>query len=144
MVKKLTVKAFLLVKHNGKLLAHRVISSPKLRLIRPPGGHVEYGEESSDTIRREMREELKTGIKNLRLLGVLENIFRAEGKLYHEVDFVYSGDLRRMRIYSDKATEIVEKNNRRFNAFWVPIRDIMNGRETFVPRAMKQFLNKVS
>ena len=143
MTAKLTVKAFFLATNRGKLLVHKVVSTPKGHMIRPPGGHVEYGERTADTIKREMQEELRTGIKNLIFPGVMENLFRYAGKLYHEIDFVYGGELSRKEIYSNRTTEIVD-NGKRFNAFWVPIKDIRSGKETLVPGGIAKFINKVS
>jgi len=59
------------------------------RYARTLGGAVEFGERSEDALRREIREELGADIADPRLLGVLENIFRIEGRQWHEVVFVY-------------------------------------------------------
>ena len=46
-------------------------------------------EASSDTIVREMEEEISTRIKVLRLLWVVENFFEYFGKRLHEIAFYY-------------------------------------------------------
>jgi 8-oxo-dGTP pyrophosphatase MutT (NUDIX family) len=61
------------------------------RYARPLGGGVELGETSEQTIVREIREEIGAEIRNLSLLGVLENLFELEGEQRHEVVFVYDG-----------------------------------------------------
>jgi ADP-ribose pyrophosphatase YjhB (NUDIX family) len=42
---------------------------------RPLGGHVEFGEYAADTVRREFVEEISQELAEVRLAGVLENIF---------------------------------------------------------------------
>jgi ADP-ribose pyrophosphatase YjhB (NUDIX family) len=59
------------------------------RYARPLGGGIEVGETSAQAIVREIREEIGQEISDLRLLGVLENIFTCEGRRGHEIVFVY-------------------------------------------------------
>ncbi len=57
------------------------------------GGHVEFGESSSDAIVREVREELGVDLLDPQLLGVLENRFIYHRSPGHEVVFLYTGRL---------------------------------------------------
>ena len=57
------------------------------------GGSVELGETHIDAIRREVREELSAAIHDLSYLGLVENIFRIDGEVGHEIVFVYTGRL---------------------------------------------------
>lgn len=57
------------------------------------GGGVELGEWHSDAIVREVDDELHATIRDLCFLTVLENIFRMDGALAHEIVFLYSGRL---------------------------------------------------
>jgi len=59
------------------------------RYHRPVGGSLRFGETSEQAVRRELREELGVELHDLRLLGVLENIFSCEGQQAHEIVFVY-------------------------------------------------------
>ncbi len=54
-----------------------------------PGGRAEMGEETAETLRREMREEIQCEIEVGRLLWVVENFFRYEGREFHELGFYY-------------------------------------------------------
>jgi ADP-ribose pyrophosphatase YjhB (NUDIX family) len=56
---------------------------------RPLGGHVELGEYAIDTIHRELAEEIGQRLADVKLLGVLENIFQWQGAPQHEVVFVF-------------------------------------------------------
>ena len=41
----------------------------------PPGRGIELGEKAKDTGRRELKEEIKAGVGELKYLGTLENIY---------------------------------------------------------------------
>lgn len=73
---------------------------------RPLGGGVELGERSEAAVTREIAEELGTTLLELRLLGVLENLFAYDGTPGHEVAFVYAGRL--------AEPDVVPKNGREF------------------------------
>ncbi len=57
------------------------------------GGSVELGESHRDAIVREVRKELAATVHHLTFLAVLENIYRLNGELGHEIVFLYSGRL---------------------------------------------------
>lgn len=57
------------------------------------GGSVELGETHLDAVQREVREELSATVQDLRYLGIVENIFRMDGEIGHEIVFVYAGHL---------------------------------------------------
>ena len=72
---------------DGALL---VSESPEPLFQRPLGGHVEFGEYAVDTIHREFGEEIGQVLTDVRLLGVLENIFGWRGGTEHEVVFIFA------------------------------------------------------
>lgn len=94
---RIRVKA-MLVASNHEGTAHAVsVNGPTVenpsgfhRLI---GGSVELGETHRAAIQREVDEELSATIHDLRHVGVLENIFRFDGEVGHEIVFVYTGRL---------------------------------------------------
>jgi ADP-ribose pyrophosphatase YjhB (NUDIX family) len=57
------------------------------------GGNVELGETHRECIVREVREELGASVEDLVLVSTIENIYRMDGELGHEVVFVYTGRL---------------------------------------------------
>jgi ADP-ribose pyrophosphatase YjhB (NUDIX family) len=91
------VKA-MLIAPNEDLTGHAVTLNPATdenpdgyhRLI---GGGVEVGESHRDAILREVDEELGATIQDLAFVAAVENIFRIDGALGHEVVFLYSGRL---------------------------------------------------
>lgn len=88
----------MLVAANGDGTAHAVsLNSPTHenpqgyhRLI---GGSVEFGETHREAIEREVGEELAAAIRDLRYLGVVENLFHIDGAAGHEIVFLYAGRL---------------------------------------------------
>ncbi|WP_213001960.1 NUDIX domain-containing protein [Winogradskya consettensis] len=50
---------------------------------RPLGGGIAFGEAAEAAVRRELQEELGAGLLDVRLAGVLENIFHAFGRDGH-------------------------------------------------------------
>jgi len=91
------VKAMLVALHSDGT-RHLVSSNPPSdenpqghhRLI---GGSVELGESLQDAIVREIDEELGARVHELQHLGVIENIFRYNGELGHEIVALYAGRL---------------------------------------------------
>lgn len=57
------------------------------------GGSVELGESFRDAIVREVDEELGARIHGLEHVGIVENIFRFNGEIGHEIVALYSGSL---------------------------------------------------
>ncbi|MGF3056656.1 NUDIX domain-containing protein [Microbacterium sp. YY-01] len=57
------------------------------------GGSVELGATHKDAIIREVREELGAQIIDLQHLGIIENIFRFNGEVGHEIVALYTGTL---------------------------------------------------
>ena len=85
---------------DGALL---VSESPEPLFQRPLGGHVEFGEYAADTIHREFVEEIGQVVTDVRLLGVLENIFGWRGGTEHEVVFIFAA------AFADEAAYEIEE-----------------------------------
>ena len=143
--KQIVVKAYFLVRNKGKVLVHKILSNTgEDNLVRPPGGHVEYGEHSIDTVKREAKEEMGINLINVKLLGTLENIFRDPNKnLYHEILFIYKAALSKKSAYKKEKIPCKELDGRKFDMFWVNLNEIKIGKIKFVPKGMRAFLNKV-
>ena len=54
------------------------------------GGGIEFGESAEAALRREFREELDCELDEVKLLGVIENIFEYEGLPGHEIAHVFA------------------------------------------------------
>ena len=85
---------------------------------RPLGGHVEFGEYALDTVRREFREEIGQELTDVRLLGVLENIFGWQGGTEHEVVFIFAAAFASAAAYEIEEQPILDNPDRR--VLWRP------------------------
>ena len=113
------VKVICLFQNDGRVLAIDAYDPTKQqRFWVPVGGRVELGETSSEAIVREVREELSADVTDLRLLGVLENIFTFDSADGHEIVFVYDARFVDSSFYDGGAVEGVEGGDR-FSANWI-------------------------
>lgn len=88
----------MLIAPNDDRTAHAVSLNPATRenpdgYHRLIGGSVELGESHRDAILREVHEELGATIQDLTFLATVENIFRIDGAVGHEIVFLYVGRL---------------------------------------------------
>ena len=95
-----------------------VSESPDPLFQRPLGGHVEFGEYALETVHREFREELDRELADVRLLGVLENIFGWQGGTEHEVVFIFSAAFATADAYEVEEQLILDNADRR--VLWRP------------------------
>jgi ADP-ribose pyrophosphatase YjhB (NUDIX family) len=86
------IKAMALVRRprDGAQLVSESFSPSGELFHRPLGGHVEFGEYAEQTVRREFVEEIGQALTDVRLAGVLENIFEWGGATDHEVVFIFT------------------------------------------------------
>lgn len=91
------------------------------RFFRPFGGGIEFGERSHEALRREIREELGAEITDLRLLGVLENLFVHRGAPEHEICFVYEARSVDGSLEAEDAVVAVEANGETLVGRWIDV-----------------------
>lgn len=101
---KLNVRAAGVIIHNGKILVHKNGKTNHYALV---GGRVEIGENSADTIKREIKEELGKDIEIIEYLSTIENFFENKGSKYHEIMFLYKIEFTNEE---DKKIEYTMKN----------------------------------
>jgi hypothetical protein len=118
--KRQIIKAMAVIRRprDGALLVSEPVSGPDPLFQRPLGGHVEFGEYALDTVRREFREEIGQELTDVRLLGVLENIFGWRGGTEHEVVFIFAAALASAAAYEVEEQRIRDNLDRR--VLWRP------------------------
>lgn len=134
---KLNVRAAGVMIHNGKILVHRNINSDHYALI---GGRVEIGENSADTIKREIKEELGKNIEITGYISTIENFFEMKGSKYHEIMFVHKIEFTNK---DDKKIEYTMKNieGKDYLQYeWIEINKI--DEYPLLPRAVKEVLKE--
>lgn len=72
--------------HNGHVLCQ---AAPRQDFWFLPGGRAELGESATDTLLREMQEELGVPVKIERLLYIIENFFSYSRSSEHEVGLYF-------------------------------------------------------
>jgi NADH pyrophosphatase NudC (nudix superfamily) len=82
------------------------------------GGGIEFGETGAEALKREVKEEINVEIKNVKYLGLIENVFNYEGKDMHEIILLYKADFKDKNIYKRKEIEIADSRHPQ-KAYWL-------------------------
>ena len=134
--RQVRVVALCLIQESDRLLVaedHDTVTGETFYL--PIGGHVEFGEMSPDTVRRELREELNAEVSDLQYLGTIENAFTWEGQMGHEIVLLYKGRLATGSTMSNdhQIVEHAGDASWTFRVRWVPIALVRQGLATLYP-----------
>lgn len=134
--------ALCVVRHEGKTLVFEGYDNQKKdHFYRPLGGTIEFGETSAEAAAREMSEELNTEVRNIRWLGVLENIFNVHGETGHEIVMLYEADFVDEALYQRNPVWGQEDDGGIIKAVWKPIEDFRKGRGRLVPEGLLAILD---
>lgn len=109
---------------------------------RPLGGAIHFGERSAEALRREVREELGAEVRNMRFLGVLENLFTFDGEAGHEVVFVFDARFRNRALYSRRRLTGRESDGVPFRAVWRDIEVSQDGLPPLYPDGLLELLRR--
>lgn len=101
---RLNIRATAIIIHNNKILVHNDKNFDHYALV---GGRVILGENSAETIKRELLEETGKEIEITGYISTIENFFEANNKKYHEIMFVYQTEFKNSE---DKKIETRIKN----------------------------------
>jgi len=118
-MQKIRVIAICVFRHDDRILVAEGFDSVKgTPFYRPLGGTVEFGEQTNETVVREIDEELGQAVTDVRLLGVLESRFVNEGQRGHEIVFVYDGQFVDSHVYTQPQLMGIEANGEPIKAVW--------------------------
>jgi ADP-ribose pyrophosphatase YjhB (NUDIX family) len=132
--------ALVLIFNKDKILLEKGVDPVKnISFYRPLGGGIEFGERSLEALKREIQEEIGATLNNEKLLTVIENIFEYNGKKYHEITFLYRGEISEEKLLEEEIVPIIDKENK--SAFWVSVSDIKNGKVKILPESCLDFIN---
>ena len=93
---------------------------------RPIGGTIEFGERSTDALVREYEEELNVDIIVGKYIGCVENIFKVDGNLGHEIIQLYSIGFKDKINYTRDLFEVIEGKKKAY-AKWISLADFIKG-----------------
>lgn len=120
--------AIALIKRADELLVFAVPDAMKGVVgWRPPGGTIEFGERGSETVVREIREEIGVDVIEPSYLGTVENIFTYMGTAAHELVRVYTVRFADPALYAKERFDCVEANGVPFICVWKPLADFRAG-----------------
>jgi 8-oxo-dGTP pyrophosphatase MutT (NUDIX family) len=77
-----------------------------------PGGHIEFGETTEQSLVRELKEESGLDLTVGEYIGSLENFFTQNGEKHHEYSFVFTGSLK---------TDTVSSLESHISFTWIPL-----------------------
>jgi len=104
------------------------------------GGRVKIGENSENTLKREILEETGKEIEIAGYISTIENFFEANEKKYHEIMFVYQAEFKK-----EEDKQIIEpiKNieGREYLQYeWLDINEL--GKYDIRPKIIKEILKE--
>ncbi len=106
---------------------------------RPIGGTIELGERSDETLVREFKEELGTEIVIKRYMSCIENIFKIDGRIGHEITQVYLAEFKDKSFYQKAVLSVVE-GEKTTVAKWVRIEDFLVRDKVLYPNGLIDLL----
>ena len=109
---------------------------------RPLGGGIEFGENSGETICREIMEELNAEVdrESLKYLGAVENIFHFHGAAGHEIVLIYDGVFKEAKLYEQAVILRKEANGEGIRAVWKDLNEFSTGKSILYPTGLVQIL----
>ncbi len=138
-------KAVCVCRHGDRILVNAAVDTVKReRYYGPLGGEIEFGEYAADAVVRELREEIGVAVEDVRLLGVLENVFTYDGTPGHEIVFVFDARLADPSLYARATLVGEESNGLTFVAQWLPLETFAPGGPPLYPDGLYALLRRCS
>ena len=130
--------------HNDRILVAEGYDPVKQQTFyRPLGGGIEFGENSEETIHRELMEEIGAEVTVLKYLGTLENIYVFNGTPGHEIVMIYDGVLKNSGLYEQAEVEGIEAEiDESFKAVWMRLDEFGVGKSILYPNGLLELLLK--
>ncbi|EXJ09497.1 NUDIX domain protein [Nitrincola nitratireducens] len=122
------------------MLAESFDPAKNERYLSPIGGGIDFGEKSRDAAIREVKEELGEEVDQLKLLGVIENLFMFNGQEGHEIVFIYEARFKDSDIYQKHVLPGIETSGHRFEARWYDLKHIKSRETPVYPQGIIEML----
>ena len=140
-MKNIIAKSVCVFRNQGKvLLAEGFDPAKNEKYLSPVGGGIDVGEKSRDAAIREVKEELGAEADQLKLLGVIENIFMFNGQEGHEIVFIYEAKFKDSDIYQKHVLPGIETSGHRFEARWYDLKHIKSRETPVYPQGIIEML----
>jgi 8-oxo-dGTP pyrophosphatase MutT (NUDIX family) len=134
-------KAVAVCRNAGRVLVERGYDRvAESRFYRAIGGHIDFGERAAQAVAREWSEEYGLTLRDVRLLGVLENVFTYEGRPGHEIVFAFEARVVEPEVYQRDEFEGIDPDGQRHEAVWVLLDDLTTGTTPLSPAGLLELL----
>ena len=145
LVPRIRVLAVAVCVARGRVLVERGHERTTGRhFYRAIGGGIELGERATEALAREWREEYDLTLADVRVLGVVENLFTYEGRPGHEIVFVHVARVVEPWVHERDAFETTEADGLRHEAVWVPLAELEAGDVPLYPEGILDMLGESS
>lgn len=131
------VKSLAWIKHEDRLLVVEFFDIVKRdHYYRAPGGTVEFGELTLETLHRELHEELGGVVQVCGDPLILENLFTCNGEPGHEIVYLYPCQFTDQTLYTKNDLELTEANGEILPVRWINLQDCLDDRFRLVPEGL--------
>lgn len=108
---------------------------------RPIGGTIEFGERSNETLVREFTEELGVDVVVKGYISCIENIFKIDEVVGHEITQIYLVDFKDRNLYQQEYFTVSEGNKITY-AKWISKEEIFSGEKVLYPNGLTELLEE--
>lgn len=126
-----------LIKKENKILVHHAF---KFNHVTLPGGRVKSGEDSIAALKREIKEEIGEDAEYIRSVAIVENIFKEEGKKYHEILIVHELKFIDKNAYRRKIYSIEPHKKDKLEFLWYNMQE--ENKYDFLPKKLFDVLKE--
>lgn len=106
---------------------------------RPIGGTIELGERSDEALIREFCEEIGVEVIIKRYITCLENIFKINDNIGHEITQIYLVDFKDKSLYEKEHFTVLEGDTVTY-AKWVSKEELLFGNKILYPNGLTDLL----
>jgi 8-oxo-dGTP pyrophosphatase MutT (NUDIX family) len=110
---------------------------------RPIGGTIELGEHSQETLIREFQEELGVQITIKSHIKCIENIYKIDENIGHEITQIYLVELNDLNLYEQERFEVNEGEKITY-AQWISVTDFELGQRILYPNGLTELLKDIT
>lgn len=139
--KKIRPIAICICRDGGRILVAEYCEKGRL-YYRPLGGAIEFGEHGDETIQRELREEIRAELTDVRYMGMLENIYITDDRNGHQIVLVYDGRLSDASLY-DKDLIQGDELGLPFKAVWKRLEAFGPGNPPVYPDGLLELIGNI-